>query len=314
MSFSTSRIAAGLSLDDVAKELCVPLHRVQQWERGEGVPPTHISRSLSVLQSFTRHATVEPASMKGGKAGQTIAEGKVADTSSGQALLIKSKKRVADHGEVFTPDWLVEKMLDLVKGETERIDSRFLEPACGSGNFLVPILQRKLAAVEAKYGKSDFEKRQYALLALTCCYGIELLPDNIAECRANMLEVFAEYLGLSGSDELYRAGSYVLSLNLIHGDAMSTQAADGGPITVAEWSYLGKGKFNRRDFRLDVLTGASGFSKRWAEPEREEEVSLFNEPRPAFHQRGRDPIFVPIRDYPPLKVRDLAALDVESAA
>jgi hypothetical protein len=71
--------------------------------------------------------------------------------------LIKSKRRVADHGEVFTPRWLVEKMLDLVKGETERIDSRFLEPACGSGNFLVPVLQRKLAAVEIKFGKTEFE-------------------------------------------------------------------------------------------------------------------------------------------------------------
>src|SRR3546814_5561208 len=114
-------------------------------------------------------------------------------------------------------------MLDLVKGETERIDSRFLEPACGSGNFLVPILQRKLAAVEAKYGKSDFEKRHYALLALTCVYGIELLADNIAECRANMLEVFAGYLRLDEADELYRAASHVLSLNLIHGDAMRTE-------------------------------------------------------------------------------------------
>ena len=97
--------------------------------------------------------------------------------------LIKSKRRVADHGEVFTPAWLVENMLDLVKGETERIDSRFLEPACGSGNFLVPVLQRKLAAVEAKFGKSDFERRHYALLAVMCTYGIELLADNIAECR-----------------------------------------------------------------------------------------------------------------------------------
>src|SRR5580700_12266956 len=86
--------------------------------------------------------------------------------------LIKSKKRVADHGEVFTPRWLVEKMLDLVKGETERIDSRFLEPACGSGNFLVPVLQRKLAAVEAKFGRTDFERQQYSLLAVMCAYGI----------------------------------------------------------------------------------------------------------------------------------------------
>src|SRR3546814_14583931 len=108
--------------------------------------------------------------------------------------LIKSKKRVSDHGEVFTPSWLVENMLDLVKGETERIDARFLEPACGSGNFLVPILQRKLAAVELKFGKSDFERRHYALFGLMCCYGVELLADNIAECRANMLEVLGDFL------------------------------------------------------------------------------------------------------------------------
>src|SRR3984957_15033709 len=91
--------------------------------------------------------------------------------------LTRSKKRVADHGEVFTPRWLVEKMIDLVKGETERINSRFLEPACGSGNFLLRVLQRKLAAVELKFGKSDFEKRHYTLLALMCTYGIELLAD-----------------------------------------------------------------------------------------------------------------------------------------
>ena len=94
-------------------------------------------------------------------------------------------------GQVFTPSWMVEAMLNLVKDETERIDSRFLEPACGSRNFLVRVLQRKLAAVELKFGKSDFEKRHYALLALICLYCIELLPDNIAECRANLLEIFA---------------------------------------------------------------------------------------------------------------------------
>ena len=135
--------------------------------------------------------------------------------------LLKSKQRVADHGEVFTPAWMVEAMLDLVKGETERIDSRFLEPACGSGNFLVRILQRKLAAVELKFGKSDFERRHYALLALMCTYGIELLADNIAECRANMLEILADYLNLDESDDLYRAASYVLSQNLVHGDALT---------------------------------------------------------------------------------------------
>jgi type I restriction-modification system DNA methylase subunit len=106
--------------------------------------------------------------------------------------LVKSKQRVADHGKVFTPEWMVEAMLNLVKDETERIDPRFLEPACGSGNFILQILRRKLAAVEIKYAKSDFERRHYALLALMCLYGIELLPDNIVECRANLPEIFAE--------------------------------------------------------------------------------------------------------------------------
>ena len=204
--------------------------------------------------------------------------------------LIKSKKRVADHGEVFTPRWLVEKMLDLVKGETERIDARFLEPACGSGNFLVPVLQRKLAAVEAKFGKSDFEKRHYALLALMCCYGIELLADNISECRANMLEVFAEYLNLDELDELCRAAFFVLSLNLVHGDAMTMRDMNGAPISVVEWAYLGKGKFQRRDFRLDVLTGMASFSA---------EDSLFS-------QLGRHEIFTPTKVYPPMTPRELA--------
>jgi len=149
--------------------------------------------------------------------------------------LIKSKRRVADHGEVFTPQWLVEKMLDLVKGETERIDSRFLETACGSGNFLVPVLQRKLAAVQAKFGKSDFERRHYALLAMMCTYGIELLADNIAECRANMLDVFAQYLNLVETDELYLAAFYVLSQNLVHGDALTMLTDEGRPIT---WSSI----------------------------------------------------------------------------
>ena len=99
--------------------------------------------------------------------------------------LAKSKHRVADHGEVFTPAWMVEATLDLAKDETHRIDSRFLESARGSGNFLVQVLGRKLAAVDLKYRKSDFKRRHYALPVLMCIYGIELLPDNIAECRAN---------------------------------------------------------------------------------------------------------------------------------
>lgn len=202
--------------------------------------------------------------------------------------LVKSKQRVADHGEVFTPAWMVEAMLDLVKGETERIDSRFLEPACGNGNFLVRILRRKLAAVELKYGKSDFERGYYALLGLMCVYGIELLPDNIADCRANLLEIFAEYLNLEPSDDLYRAAFFVLSQNLVHGDATKMRGADGSPILFAEWGPLGKGKFQRRDFRLDNLT-------------------IFGGDDSLFAQNGKHEIFTPAKTYSPMTVGELAA-------
>jgi hypothetical protein len=205
--------------------------------------------------------------------------------------LVKSKQRIADHGEVFTPPLLVEAMLDLVKDETERIDSRFLEPACGSGNFLVEVLRRKLAAVERKFGQSAFERRHYALLALMCIYGIELLPDNIAECRANLLEILAEYLRADETDELYRAAAYVLSQNLVYGDALAMRTHEDEPITFAEWGYLGKGKFQRRDFRFDVLTQSSAFS---AEGDLWQHV-------------GKHEIFTPTKAYPPMTVSELAA-------
>lgn len=207
--------------------------------------------------------------------------------------LIKSRKRVADHGEVFTPAWIVDAMLDLAKDESERIDSRFLEPACGSGNFIVRVLQRKLAAVELKFGKSDFEKQHYALLALMCIYGIELLADNIVECRENMLEIFADYLNLQEPDNFYRAASYVLSQNLVHGDALTMCASSGEPITFAEWGYLSKGKFQRRDFRFDTLTHSSAFSQ---------EGSL-------FAHLGKHEIFTPTKTYPPMTVSELAAVE-----
>ena len=205
--------------------------------------------------------------------------------------LVKSKQRVADHGEVFTPARLVEAMLDLVKEETERIDSRFLEPACGSGNFLIQVLRRKLAAVELRFGSSEFERRHYALLGLMCIYGIELLDDNIAECRGNLMEIFAAYLQVDESDDLYGAAGCVLSLNLIHGDALSMRTNLGEPILFAEWGYLGKGKFQRRDFRLDVLTESAAFSQ---------EGTLFAE-------LGKHEIFTPTQTYPPMTLKELAA-------
>ena len=204
--------------------------------------------------------------------------------------LIKSKQRVADHGEVFTPEWLVDAMLDLVKDETERLDSRFLEPACGSGNFLRKILMRKLATVQMKYAKSEFDRKHYALLSLMCIYGIELLEDNIAECKENLLRIFTEYLNLKSEDDLYACGDYVLTQNIVHGDALTMKDMTGKPISFAEWGYLGKGKFQRRDFRFDVLTGSSAFSA---------EGSLFAD-------LGKHEIFQPIKTYEPMTVADIA--------
>jgi len=212
------------------------------------------------------------------------------DVSTAATSAIKSKRRVTDHGEVFTPAWMVEAMLDLVQSETERIDSRFLEPACGNGNFLVPALRRKLVAVETKYGKTDFERRHYALLAVMCIYGIELLLDNISECRANLLVIFAEYLNLDSSDEAIRAASYVLSQNLVHGDALTMRAHDDQPITFAEWGYLGKGKFQRRDFRFDILTQSAAWSAKGD----------------MFAALGKSDIFQPVESYPPMTISELA--------
>lgn len=201
--------------------------------------------------------------------------------------LVKSRQRVADHGEVFTPRWLVNDMLDLVKDETERIDSRFLEPACGSGNFLVPILERKLAAVQARYGRSEFERRHYALFALMCVYGIELLADNAAECRENLLGTFTGFL--KAPDEVWaRAAANVLAANIVQGDALDMTAAHGGPIVFPEWGYLGRGRFQRRDFSYANLTERASAS-----------VGLF------AHFEEHE-IFTPVLSHPPMTVRELA--------
>jgi putative phage-type endonuclease len=135
-------------------------------------------------------------------------------------------------------------------GEGRDRAHRFAFPGAGVREWQFPCANPAAEARrgELRYGKSDFERRHYALLGLMCIYGIELLPDNIVECRANLLEIFAEYLGLAPTDDLYRAAFGVLAENLVHGDALTMRTHDGQPITFAEWGYLGKGRFQRRDF------------------------------------------------------------------
>jgi hypothetical protein len=205
------------------------------------------------------------------------------------APLVKSKKRVADHGEVFTPSWMVEEMLDLVKNESERIDSRFLEPACGSGNFLVPVLQRKLATVELQFGKNDFEKRHHALLALMCIYGIELLEDNTEECRENLLQVFIRYLGLEAESVWAKAARNVLAVNIVQGDALNMTSPEGNPLRFPEWAYLTKGRFQRRDFLFDNLTQRSDV----------------NDANMLWQHLEEHDVFTPVETYQPMAIEEL---------
>lgn len=183
-------------------------------------------------------------------------------------------------------------MLDLVEHESQRVDSRFLEPACGSGNFLIAVLERKLATVDARYGRSDFERRHHALLALMSIYGIELLDDNVAECRQNLLAIFTDYLGSAQEDPICAAAAAVLTANIVHGDAltMMTRTSNPAPITFSEWSYLGKGRFHRRDFRFDTMTKMASF---------DEEDTLFAD-------LGKHEIFTPTTDYGTLSVAGIA--------
>jgi len=203
--------------------------------------------------------------------------------------LVKSRQRIEDHGEVFTPNWLVEEMLNLVQDESERIDSRFLEPACGSGNFLKSVFSRKLATVESKYGKNNFERQQHALFSLMCIYGIELLEDNLDECRAILLAVFADFLGIEKDDLWCLAARNVLKVNILQGDALTMTTVEGNHIEFPEWAYLGAGKFQRRDFRYDALTQRSSIQGTLFE--------LFEE-----HH-----LFVPTKTFPPMTVEGIAS-------
>lgn len=169
----------------------------------------------------------------------------------------KSKQRVADHGEVFTADREVKAMCDLVKQETERIESRFLEPACGNGNFLAEILTRKLAVVKARYGKSPADYEKYSVLAITSIYGVELLQDNAAECRERLFALWDEAYTANNrqaaDDQCREAVRFILEKNILCGDALTLRQADGSPIIFAEWSFVTENQIKRRDFALDEL-------------------------------------------------------------
>lgn len=176
---------------------------------------------------------------------------------------VKTRQRVQDHGEVFTNEREVNAMLDMVRQETERIDSRFLEPACGDGNFLSEVLRRKLDVVDSRYRRSLPEWEKYAFIAVGSIYGVELLNDNTLTCRKRLFGIVeGRYARVSkgGRNQAFLdAIAFVLERNILNGNALSLKAVDeqgrdtDEPIVFSEWSIVLGDKVKRRDFRLDEM-------------------------------------------------------------
>ena len=200
---------------------------------------------------------------------------------------IKSRQRVADHGEVFTNPREVNAMLDLVHDESYRLDSRFLEPACGDGNFLIEILRRKLSLLASVKSSTEWEFK--SLIAVGSCYGIELLEDNAEACRERLYDEVVGRMGRMGDLGDYgKSLRYMMQKNIVCGDALTYRTAEGKPITFCEWTPIaGSMQFSRRDFQFDFLVNQT------------HQYSLFDE------QGEAQSFDEPVRSYPPLHYTQL---------
>ena len=202
---------------------------------------------------------------------------------------VKSKQRVADHGEVFTAEREVKAMCDLVKQETERIDSRFLEPACGDGNFLAEILSRKLAAVKKKYRRSPLDYEKNAILALSSVYGVDILQDNAIACRERLFAIWdKQYKAVCKkdcNDDAREAARFILSRNIVCGNALSLRRVDENgqdidePIVFSEWAFITGSQMQRKDYTFDELLNGDAKSRK--KRAKKEQLTLFDdEPQP----------------------------------
>lgn len=234
---------------------------------------------------------------------ESLAQGNPLNPAQPMAeTLIKSKQRVTEYGEVLTPSYLVEAMLNLVQSETERIDSRFLEPACGTGNFLVAVLRRKLEVVKKRYRRIQLDYERYAVLAVSSLYGIDILADNVQECRQRLYQTFAgEYEALfrkKCKERCYAVVRYILERNIIHGDALllRTVGPNPQPIIFSEWSLVGGTFLKRRDFAFEELLRDPGGSP-----------SLFEAGQTLLSDTGQK-VFIPrpVKDYPPVPFLEVA--------
>ena len=200
---------------------------------------------------------------------------------------IKSRQRVAQHGEVFTNPREVNAMLDLVRDESFRLDSRFLEPACGDGNFLIEILRRKLSLLSSVKSSTEWEFK--SLIAVGACYGIELLEDNAEACRERLYREVVGQMGRMGDLGDYgKSLRYMLRKNIVCGDALTYRTADSKPITFCEWTPIaGSMQFARRDFQFDFLVNQT------------HQYSLFDE------QGEAQNFDEPVRSFPPVHYTQL---------
>lgn len=230
---------------------------------------------------------------------------------------VKSKQRVEDHGEVFTAEREVKAMCDLVADECLKIDSRFLEPACGEGNFLVEVLARKLAVVKAKYKKSSYDYERNSILALTSIYGVDILVDNTVVCRERLFKVWnKEYSKIckkDASEEVRETARVILEKNIVCGNALSLMCVDDKqedldiPIIFAEWTFpFNDCRVKRRDFRLDVL-----LKENKDESNYDGQFSLFGNDAMGYENWMIDPVTQelvpkPITEYPLVHYRRLS--------
>ena len=200
---------------------------------------------------------------------------------------VKSRQRVADHGEVFTAEREVKAMCDLVKTETERIDSRFLEPACGEGAFLTEILSRKLMVVRTKYRRSVMDYEKNSLLAVSSLYGVDILLDNVQICRDNLYKIWEkQYKAVCKrecSDDVKRSIRFILERNIVCGNALTLMTVDENgkdtdvPIIFSEWAFVMGMNIQRQDFTFEKLMNQAENA--------EQQLSLGNEDEGTLIQR-----------------------------
>lgn len=165
-----------------------------------------------------------------------------------EEVIIKSKKRVQNHGEVFTPKWIIDQMLDTpgIKEACENIQATFLEPSAGEGAFLIVILMRKLEMVSSLYNDSLKQYEHYSLFALTTLYGVELLQDNAKICSMNLFEVYVDYYIRACNkheikklkDSVLNSAKTIISANIQQGNFLTRITADGEPLVFSEWKSL----------------------------------------------------------------------------